>query len=47
VFLSFIRETYGGYMVNLIGLLPVISGWDGKKTDEERQSAVAGWMKFR
>jgi len=26
---DYFRETYGGHMVNLIGLLPVISAWDG------------------
>jgi hypothetical protein len=23
-------------MVNLVGLMPVISAWDGKKTDQDR-----------
>jgi creatinine amidohydrolase/Fe(II)-dependent formamide hydrolase-like protein len=34
---DYFREVYGGRMVNLTGLLPVISHWDGKKTDEERK----------
>jgi creatinine amidohydrolase len=34
---DYYRETYGGHMVNLIGLMPVISAWEGKKTDKERQ----------
>jgi creatinine amidohydrolase len=34
---DYFRDTYGGHMVNLIGLLPVISAWDGKKTEEERK----------
>ena len=34
---EYFRETYGGQMVNLIGLMPVISAWDGKKTDKQRQ----------
>ncbi len=34
---DYFRETYGGSMVNLIGLLPVIAAWDGKKTDKERK----------
>jgi len=34
---DYFRETYGGHLVNLIGLMPVISAWDGKKTDKERQ----------
>ena len=27
---DYFREAYGGPMVNLIGLPPVISAWDGK-----------------
>lgn len=34
---DYFRETYGGRMVNLVGLMPVIAAWDGKKTDEERR----------
>jgi creatinine amidohydrolase/Fe(II)-dependent formamide hydrolase-like protein len=34
---DYYREIYGGHMVNLIGLMPVISAWDGKKSDKERQ----------
>lgn len=34
---DYFRDAYGGRMVNLIGLLPVISAWDGRKTEQERQ----------
>lgn len=34
---DYFRDTYGGRMVNLTGLLPVVSAWDGKKTDAERK----------
>jgi creatinine amidohydrolase/Fe(II)-dependent formamide hydrolase-like protein len=34
---DYFREVYGGHMVNLVGLMPVISAWDGKKTAKERQ----------
>jgi creatinine amidohydrolase/Fe(II)-dependent formamide hydrolase-like protein len=34
---DYFRDNYGGRMVNLTGLLPVISHWDGKKSDEERK----------
>jgi creatinine amidohydrolase len=34
---DYFRETYGGHMVNLIGLMPVISAWEGKKTEKERK----------
>lgn len=34
---DFFRDTYRGRMVNLTGLLPVVSAWDGKKSDAERQ----------
>jgi creatinine amidohydrolase/Fe(II)-dependent formamide hydrolase-like protein len=34
---DYFREAYGGHMINLVGLMPVISAWDGKKTDKERQ----------
>jgi creatinine amidohydrolase/Fe(II)-dependent formamide hydrolase-like protein len=30
-------ETFGGRMINLTGLMPVISAWDGKKSDAERE----------
>lgn len=33
---DFFRDTYGGKMVNLTGLLSVVSAWDGKKTDAQR-----------
>lgn len=33
---DYFRETYGGHFVNLTGLLPVISAWDGEKTAAER-----------
>jgi creatinine amidohydrolase/Fe(II)-dependent formamide hydrolase-like protein len=34
---DYFRDTYGGRMVNLTGLLPVVSDWDGKKSDTERK----------
>jgi len=34
---DYFRETYGGHMINLVGLMPIISAWDGKKADKERQ----------
>lgn len=34
---DYFRETYGGRMVNLTGLMPVIAAWDGKKTESERK----------
>ncbi|MEO7674514.1 MAG: creatininase family protein [Pyrinomonadaceae bacterium] len=34
---DFFRDTYGGKMVNLTGLMPVFLAWDGKKTDDERK----------
>ncbi len=34
---DYFRDEYGGRMVNLVGLMPVISAWDGPKTDKERQ----------
>lgn len=34
---DYFREIYGGHLVNLAGLIPVISAWDGKKSDRERQ----------
>ncbi len=34
---DYFRDVYRGRMVNLTGLLPVISHWDGKKSDEERK----------
>jgi creatinine amidohydrolase/Fe(II)-dependent formamide hydrolase-like protein len=34
---DYFRDTYGGHMVNLTGLMPVISAWDGKKTKPQRQ----------
>ena len=34
---DYFRDAYGGRMVNLTGLLPVISAWDGKKNDAERK----------
>ncbi len=34
---DYFRDTYGGRMVNLTGLLPVVAAWDGKKTDAERK----------
>jgi creatinine amidohydrolase len=34
---DYFRDVYRGRMVNLTGLLPVISLWDGKKSDEERK----------
>lgn len=34
---DYFREIYGGHMVNLAGLMPVIAAWDGKKTQKERK----------
>ena len=34
---DYFRDVYGGRMVNLTGLLPVVAAWDGKKTDAERK----------
>ncbi len=34
---DYFRDIYGGHMVNLVGLLPVISLWDGAKSDAERK----------
>jgi creatinine amidohydrolase/Fe(II)-dependent formamide hydrolase-like protein len=34
---DYFRDTYGGRMVNLTGLLPVVAAWDGKKTDAQRK----------
>lgn len=34
---DFFRDIYGGRMVNLVGLLPVIGAWDGKKSEVERK----------
>ncbi len=34
---DYFRDTYGGRMVNLTGLLPVVTAWDGKKTDAQRK----------
>jgi creatinine amidohydrolase len=34
---DYFRDIYGGHMVNLTGLMPVISAWDGKKTKAQRQ----------
>ena len=34
---EFFSDTYGGTMVNLTGLLPVIAAWDGKKTVAARK----------
>ncbi len=34
---DYFREVYGGHMVNLVGLMPVIAAWDGKKTERERK----------
>lgn len=34
---DYFREVYGGQMVNLTGLMPVIAAWDGKKTESERK----------
>lgn len=34
---DYFREVYGGHMVNLVGLMPVIAAWDGKKTESERK----------
>ncbi|MBA2703552.1 MAG: creatininase family protein [Blastocatellia bacterium] len=34
---DYFREGYGGHMVNLTGLMPVIAAWDGKKTESERK----------
>lgn len=34
---DYFRETYGGRMVNLTGLLPVIAAWDGKKSEAQRK----------
>ncbi|MGH9902556.1 MAG: creatininase family protein [Pyrinomonadaceae bacterium] len=34
---DYFREVYGGRMVNLVGLMPVIAAWDGKKTESERK----------
>jgi creatinine amidohydrolase len=33
---DFFADTYGGFMVNVGGLLPVIEAWDGPKSDGER-----------
>jgi creatinine amidohydrolase len=33
---DFFTETYGGRFVNLVGLMPVIAAWDGKKSDKQR-----------
>ncbi len=35
---DYFREVYGGHMVNLVGLMPVIAAWDGKKTENERKA---------
>jgi len=34
---DYFRDSYGGRMVNLTGLLPVVTAWDGKKTDAQRK----------
>jgi creatinine amidohydrolase/Fe(II)-dependent formamide hydrolase-like protein len=34
---DYFRDIYGGHMMNLAGLLPVIASWDGKKTELERR----------
>lgn len=34
---DFFRDSYGGRMVNLTGLLPVVGAWDGKKSDAQRK----------
>ena len=34
---DYFRELYDGHMVNLVGLMPVIAAWDGKKTESERK----------
>lgn len=34
---DFFRESYGGQMVNLTGLMPVVAAWDGQKTAAERR----------
>jgi creatinine amidohydrolase len=34
---DYFRDVYGGRMVNLTGLLPVVAAWDGRKTDAERK----------
>ena len=34
---DYFRDVYGGRMVNLTGLLPVVAAWDGKKTDAQRK----------
>lgn len=34
---DYFREVYGGRMVSLAGLMPVVAAWDGKKTEGERQ----------
>ncbi len=34
---DYFRDTYGGRMVNLTRLLPVVAAWDGKKTDAQRK----------
>ncbi len=34
---DYFREVYGGHMVNLTGLMPVVAAWDGKKTENERK----------
>jgi creatinine amidohydrolase/Fe(II)-dependent formamide hydrolase-like protein len=33
---DYFRDTYGGRMVNVVGLLPVMSAWGGKPTAEEK-----------
>lgn len=32
---DFFRDSYGGHMVHVMGLMPVIAGWVGEKTEEE------------
>jgi len=34
---DYFRDSYGGRMVNLTGLLPVVAAWDGKKSDAQRK----------
>lgn len=33
---DYFRDTYGGHMLNLTGLMSVIAGWDGAKSEAER-----------
>jgi creatinine amidohydrolase/Fe(II)-dependent formamide hydrolase-like protein len=33
---DYFRDTYGGFMVNVSGLLPVFEAWEGEKTEAER-----------